>query len=82
MSLVGPRPIVPEEIERYDGYAREFLSIKPGITGLWQVMGRSEIAYPERKYVDLIYVRNRSVYLDIKILLKTMKAVCTKTGAH
>ncbi len=82
MSLIGPRPIVPAEIERYDGDADEFLSVKPGITGLWQVTGRSSIPYPERKYIDLVYTRNRSVYLDLKILLKTVKVVFIGTGAH
>ncbi len=82
MSLVGPRPIVPAEIERYDGDAEEFLSVKPGITGLWQVTGRSTVAYPERKHMDLAYIRNRSVYLDVKILLKTVKAVLARKGAY
>ena len=82
MSLVGPRPIVPAEIERYGENAKKFLSVRPGITGLWQVIGRSGIAYPERKYIDLAYIRNRSVYLDLKILLKTVKTVLTRRGAY
>lgn len=82
MSLVGPRPIVPAEIERYGEDAEEFLSVKPGITGLWQVAGRSTVSYPDRKYIDLAYIQNRSLYLDLKILLKTIKAVFVRRGAH
>ena len=82
MSLVGPRPIVPQEIERYEGHERDFLSVKPGITGLWQVSGRSEIEYPQRKYLDLLYVKNKSLFLDFKILLKTIVTVVRKSGAH
>ena len=82
MSLVGPRPIVPQEIERYEGHEIDFLSVKPGITGLWQVSGRSEIEYPQRKYLDLLYVKNKSLFLDFKILLKTIVTVVRKSGAH
>ena len=82
MSLVGPRPIVPSEIERYGVYTDEFTTVKPGITGLWQVCGRSDINYPERKYLDLIYIRNKSLILDIKIILKTFIVVLKKIGAH
>lgn len=82
MSLVGPRPIVPNEIERYEGYERQFLSVKPGITGLWQVSGRSDIEYPQRKYLDLLYVENQSLLLDFKILFKTIFIVLKRSGAH
>jgi len=82
MSHVGPRPIVPEELERYSGHEREFLSVKPGLTGLWQVSGRSEIEYPQRKYLDLLYVENQSLFLDIKILFKTAFIVLARSGAH
>lgn len=82
MSLVGPRPIVPAELERYKGYEQEFLSVKPGITGLWQVSGRSDIEYPQRKYLDLLYVDNQSLFLDFKILVKTVITVLKKSGAH
>lgn len=82
MSIVGPRPIVPEEIERYGEHVNEFLSVKPGITGLWQVTGRNEIDYPDRKYLDLIYVSNKSLWLDFKIILKTFVVVIKKIGAH
>lgn len=82
MSHVGPRPIVPDELERYEGHEREFLSVKPGLTGLWQVSGRSDIEYPQRKYLDLLYVENQSLFLDIKILIKTAFIVLSRSGAH
>lgn len=82
MSHVGPRPIVPAELERYEGHEREFLSVKPGLTGLWQVSGRSDIEYPQRKYLDLLYVENQSLFLDFKILVKTAFIVLSKSGAH
>ncbi len=82
MSLVGPRPIVPDEIERYKGYEEEFLSVKPGITGLWQVTGRSEIGYPDRLYLDLIYIQKKTMALDFKILFRTPFVVLKKVGAH
>lgn len=82
MSHVGPRPIVPAELERYEGHEREFLSVKPGLTGLWQVSGRSDIEYPQRKFLDLLYVENQSLFLDIKILIKTAFIVLSRSGAH
>lgn len=82
MSIVGPRPIVPEEIERYEGFEKLFLSFKPGITGLWQITGRSDIEYPQRKYLDLLYIENKSIMFDIKIFLKTIKIVLFRRGAH
>lgn len=82
MSHVGPRPIVPAELERYKGHERDFLSVKPGVTGLWQVSGRSDIEYPQRKYLDLLYVENQSLGLDLKILFKTIFIVLSKSGAH
>ncbi|MFN1835350.1 sugar transferase [Balneola sp. MJW-20] len=82
MSIVGPRPIVPVELERYEGHEQDFLSVKPGITGLWQVTGRSEIEYPQRKYLDLLYIENQSVFSDLKILFKTIYVVIRKSGAH
>ncbi|MBO6536633.1 MAG: sugar transferase [Balneolaceae bacterium] len=82
MSHVGPRPIVPAELERYSGHEREFLSVTPGLTGLWQVSGRSDIEYPQRKYLDLLYVENQSLFLDFKILVKTAFIVLSRSGAH
>lgn len=82
MSIVGPRPIVPEEIERYEGFEKLFLSVKPGITGLWQITGRSDIEYPQRKYLDLLYIENKSLMFDIKIFFKTIRIVLFTRGAH
>jgi len=83
MNLVGPRPIVPKELEFYKEEKKDlFLSIKPGITGSWQVSGRSEIDYPERVDFELEYIRNRSFVLDVHILLKTLIVVLKRKGAH
>ncbi|WJQ12423.1 sugar transferase [Geobacillus stearothermophilus] len=64
MSLVGPRPVVKEELEEYGVKVNEFLSVKPGLTGYWQVSGRSEVGYPERVDLELYYVYNQSLLLD------------------
>jgi exopolysaccharide production protein ExoY len=83
MSLVGPRPIVPEEIERYDDYAKLLLSVKPGITGYWQVNGRSLISdYTARVRLDMEYIRDQSLRADLQIMLKTVSAVTRMEGAH
>ncbi|GGK34088.1 multidrug MFS transporter [Caldalkalibacillus thermarum] len=83
MSLVGPRPIVEEELKEYKGRKRDdFLSVKPGITGYWQVSGRSEVGYPERVDLELYYVYNQSLLFDIKIILKTVLIVLLKRGAY
>jgi len=82
MSMVGPRPIVPDEIAHYKPYSELFLSIRPGITGLWQVSGRSNVRYPERAFMDLDYIGNNSVLQDLAILLKTVPAVFARKGAH
>jgi exopolysaccharide biosynthesis polyprenyl glycosylphosphotransferase len=83
MSLVGPRPIVPEEIARYDDYAKLLLSVKPGITGYWQVNGRSLISdYAARVRLDMEYIRDQSIRADLQIMLKTVSAVTRMEGAH
>jgi exopolysaccharide production protein ExoY len=82
MSLVGPRPIVPDEIRHYEGEGPMLLLLKPGITGLWQVSGRSKLAYPERTAVELEYVERWDLLNDIAILLRTVPAVLTQRGAH
>ena len=82
MSLVGPRPIVPTEIEQYGDRADVYLTSTPGMTGLWQVSGRSLIGYPDRIAYDEDYVRRWSLRLDLGILLRTPRAVITGTGAH
>jgi exopolysaccharide production protein ExoY len=82
MSLVGPRPIVPVELERYGNQGASFLALKPGITGLWQISGRSDVSYEDRVKLDIYYVENWSLMLDIKILLKTIVAITRKSGAY
>jgi exopolysaccharide production protein ExoY len=82
MSLVGPRPIVREELLRYGRKVREYLAIKPGITGLWQVTGRNDINYRRRVALDMYYVRNQNLLLDIYILIKTTGVVLGRTGAY
>ncbi len=82
MSLVGPRPIVAEEIEKYGANIREYYMVPPGITGMWQVSGRSDTTYAERVAMDTWYVRNWSVWIDIMYLFKTVKAVLTSRGAY
>jgi lipopolysaccharide/colanic/teichoic acid biosynthesis glycosyltransferase len=82
MSLVGPRPIVPDEIRHYEGEGPMLLLLKPGITGLWQVSGRSNLAYPERTSVELDYVERWNLLGDIGILLRTVPAVLMQRGAH
>jgi exopolysaccharide production protein ExoY len=83
MSLVGPRPVVPSEVENYADYATLFLSAKPGMTGHWQVSGRSEIKeYARRVELDLEYIRDQSLSKDLEILLRTVPAVLMRRGAH
>lgn len=81
LSLVGPRPIVKDELRHYKEFGSIFLSVKPGLTGLWQVSGRSDLDYAERVNLDIYYVQNWSFWLDIKILLRTIVVVLKKTGA-
>lgn len=82
MSLVGPRPIIPEEVPRYGELIREYYSVRPGITGLWQVSGRSDIDYPERVRMDSWYVHNWSIWLDIVLLWRTIRVVLQHKGAY
>jgi Undecaprenyl-phosphate galactose phosphotransferase WbaP len=82
MSLVGPRPIVEDEIEKYCSSYTAFKKVRPGITGLWQVSGRSNVSYDERVSLDEYYVRHWSIWLDMYIILMTFPAVCKKEGAY
>ena len=82
MSLVGPRPIVREELLRYGRNVRDYLAAKPGVTGLWQVMGRNDTDYRRRVVLDTYYVRNHNLLLDIYILFKTTGVVLGGTGAY
>lgn len=82
MSLVGPRPPIPYEVEKYEPWhLRRILEVKPGITGLWQVDGRSKTSFDDMVRLDLRYVQNWSLWLDIKILIKTIRAVLRPQGA-
>jgi exopolysaccharide biosynthesis polyprenyl glycosylphosphotransferase len=83
MSLVGPRPPLPYEVERYEPWhMARVIEAKPGITGLWQVSGRSRLTFNEMVRLDLAYIREASVWLDLKILLKTPRAVFSGDGAY
>jgi Undecaprenyl-phosphate galactose phosphotransferase WbaP len=83
MSLVGPRPVQEAEIDRYYGAsAAHYMAVRPGITGLWQVSGRSETSYESRVALDVSYVSRPSLLADISILLRTPVAVLSRRGAH
>lgn len=82
MSLVGPRPVVQAELERYGEDVDYYLMAKPGITGLWQVSGRNDVDYSTRVYLDAWYVKNWSLWSDIVILFKTISAVSKRSGAY
>jgi len=82
MSLVGPRMIAPDEAEKYGSALERRLSVKPGMTGLWQIQGRQELGYADRIELDLRYIDEWSLWLDVVILLKTIPAVLTMRGAY
>jgi exopolysaccharide biosynthesis polyprenyl glycosylphosphotransferase len=82
MSLVGPRIISPKEMKKYYQWGINLLTIKPGITGLWQVSGRSDISYEERVRLDMHYIRNWSIWLDLQLLWRTLPAVLKSQGAY
>jgi len=83
MSVVGPRPVVEEELTKYYKEKAElYKSVKPGVTGYWQVEGRSDTDYDERIRMDEYYIKNQSFLLDLKIILKTIKVMLTGKGAY
>jgi lipopolysaccharide/colanic/teichoic acid biosynthesis glycosyltransferase len=82
MSLVGPRPEMPFIVERYSKWERKRLDVKPGITGLWQILGRKNLPLQENIHYDFYYIKNRSIVLDFMILLKTIPAVLRRKGAY
>ncbi|WP_425543370.1 undecaprenyl-phosphate galactose phosphotransferase WbaP [Pigmentiphaga daeguensis] len=82
MSLVGPRPVIKAELDRYAGDGVYYRMVKPGMTGLWQVSGRNDVDYATRVYLDAWYVKNWSVWYDIAILFKTVGVVFQRTGAY
>jgi lipopolysaccharide/colanic/teichoic acid biosynthesis glycosyltransferase len=82
MSLVGPRMISPAELEKYGKWGMNLLTIPPGITGLWQVSGRADLSYEERVQLDMSYIRNYTIWLDLQILWRTIPAVLQCRGAY
>jgi exopolysaccharide biosynthesis polyprenyl glycosylphosphotransferase len=82
MSLVGPRPPLPREVAQYEPYHRRRLTVAPGLTGLWQVSGRSELSFDEMVEMDIYYIENWSLGLDLRILLRTIPAVFRGRGAY
>lgn len=81
LSIIGPRPIIEEELEKYGNNKEEFLSVKPGLTGYWAANGRSDTTYEQRMKMELYYIEHLSLKLDVKIFLKTITAVVRKEGA-
>lgn len=82
MSLVGPRMISPKELSRYGEHAEELLTVKPGITGLWQISGRSSLKPEDRVRLDMQFIRTRTAWGDFKLLLRTVPAVLQSRGAY
>lgn len=82
MSLVGPRMICPDELDKYNQWGLNLLTVKPGLTGLWQVRGRSNVSYEERVRMDMYYIRNWTIWLDLQLLFQTIPAVLSRRGAY
>ncbi len=82
MSLVGPRPILPGEVERFDPELANYFRVPGGLTGLWQTSGRSDLGYAERMRLDQFYIRNWSIWLDLVILARTAVHVVRPRGAY
>jgi exopolysaccharide biosynthesis polyprenyl glycosylphosphotransferase len=82
MSLVGPRPALPEEVDAYESWHRKRLEVTPGLTGMWQVSGRSNLSFDEMVMLDIYYVENWSPFLDLSILLRTIPKVLSGEGAY
>jgi lipopolysaccharide/colanic/teichoic acid biosynthesis glycosyltransferase len=82
MSLVGPRPCLPYEWELYEDWQKARLSVTPGLTGLWQVTGRSNVSFPDMVVLDLYYVSNWSFWWDLKLIFQTIPVILLGKGAH
>jgi len=82
MSLIGPRPIVRSELIKYGRYAKKLLSVVPGLSGLWQTCGRSDITYEMRIQLDMLYIDHKSLWLDLTLLCRTFAAVIERSGAR
>ncbi|AAT61146.1 MULTISPECIES: sugar transferase [Bacillus cereus group] len=82
MSLVGPRPPLPREVQEYTNYDRQRLMVKPGCTGIWQISGRSSLSFTEMVELDIEYIINRSLILDLKIIIKTVRVMLFDKNAY
>jgi lipopolysaccharide/colanic/teichoic acid biosynthesis glycosyltransferase len=82
MSIVGPRPIVQSEVARYGRFFKCYCSVRPGITGIWQVSGRNNVSYRRRILMDALYARRKCVVLDLKLILATIPAVLARRGSY
>ena len=82
MSLVGPRPPLEREVKEYEEWQLRRIDVTPGMTGLWQVSGRSDLPFSQMVQLDIYYIEHWSIWLDIKILLKTIPAVLSGKGAY
>ena len=82
MSLVGPRPPLPDEVRQYEEWHFDRLQVRPGITGLWQIKGRSDVSFNEYVTLDLFYIENWSLAYDLYIVLHTLRAVFSRRGAY
>lgn len=82
MSLVGPRPIVRDEVARYGRYIEHYFSVRPGVTGLWQISGRSDLSYRRRVALDVKYAKSRCIWLYFRIMALTVPAVITGRGSY
>jgi len=82
MSLIGPRMITRQELEKFGKWQHNLSTVKPGLTGLWQVSGRSDLSYEERVRLDMHYIRNHTIWLDLHILFQTIPAMLTGRGAY
>ncbi len=82
ISLVGPRPVIKQELKKYGPFKNQFLALKPGITGLWQISGRTDLSYDDRIKLDIYYIENWSLWLDVQILLKTIPTIIKRRGAY
>jgi lipopolysaccharide/colanic/teichoic acid biosynthesis glycosyltransferase len=82
MSMVGPRPIVEEEISKYGSVFELYLQVRPGLTGLWQSSGRTDTSYGARTALDLKYLKERTLWLDLKVLVNTIRVVLLGHGAY
>jgi len=82
MSIVGPRPIVQSEVAKYGRFFKAYCSVRPGITGIWQVSGRNNVSYQRRILMDALYARRKCIALDIKLILATIPAVLARKGSY